>query len=120
MRMDAGERRGMAPIDRPRAREWIAASYPTGFYQVAIAGGNIGSGEFILMQLFFSKHALQRVGERFGFKSKYKIPQNELLQLGLAKQEGEVFYVRLGSVVFVCKRVLQQVIVITVIRYKKT
>jgi hypothetical protein len=49
MRMDAGERRGMDPTDRPRAREWIAASYPTGFYQVAIAGGNIGSGEFVLM-----------------------------------------------------------------------
>lgn len=72
------------------------------------------------MHLFFSKHALQRVGERFGFKSKYKIPQNELLQIGFAKQEGQVFYVRLGSVVFVCKRVLQQVIVITVMRYKKT
>jgi len=72
------------------------------------------------MHLFFSKHALQRVGERFGFKSKYKIPQNEMLQLGANKQEGEVFYVRLGSVLFVCKRVSQQVIVITVMRYKRT
>ena len=71
------------------------------------------------MFLEWTKHAIERVGERFGFKNKYKIPVDEILAIAEKKEVGDDFYFRNGCVVFVCRATETGAKVVTVMRFNK-
>jgi hypothetical protein len=70
------------------------------------------------LEVKWSNHAIERVGQRFGFDSNIRIPNKKLGLVGASKSEGEEFEVHSGMVVYGCIRTEGIVLVRTVLKYK--
>jgi hypothetical protein len=67
-----------------------------------------------MLSIQWTKHAIERAGERFGFDKRIIIPNRVMVKVGLETPEGEKFTVRRGKVTYVCQRVEDSVKVVTV------
>jgi hypothetical protein len=67
-----------------------------------------------MLSIQWTKHAIERVGERFGFDKRIIIPNRVMVKVGMQTPEGENFKVRRGKVTYVCQRVEESVKVVTV------
>lgn len=68
------------------------------------------------MTIIWTKHAIERVGERFGFDSSIQIPNEMIGILGETATEGKAFNLGCGDVVYVCVRHGNVVKIVTVKR----
>lgn len=71
------------------------------------------------MKIRWTKHAVSRVAERFGFRSDIFIPNKAILRMAGQVEDGSEFRLKHGSVVYVCRRTGSHVTIITVMYAKK-
>jgi hypothetical protein len=71
------------------------------------------------LAVIWSDHAIQRVGERFGFNNKIRIPNEKIGLKGLEYGIKEEFEVHSGLVIYGCVRVDNGVLIRTVFRCGK-
>ena len=72
-----------------------------------------------LPTVVFTDHAIERVGERFGFTDEIKIPTGILQVLGSSAAQGKKFRFRHGRVIYICQRQKDKVVVLTVMSKTK-
>lgn len=76
------------------------------------------SEEPVPLEVKWSNHAIERVGQRFDFDPKIRIPNKKLGLIGAAKVDGEEFDVHSGKVIYGCVRTDGVVLVRTVMKFK--
>ena len=67
-----------------------------------------------MLRIEWTKHAVERAAERFGFDRRIIIPNRIMVKVGLETPDGDNFTVRRGKVTYVCQRLADAVKVVTV------
>jgi len=67
-----------------------------------------------MLTIEWTKHAVERAAQRFGFDKRIIIPNRVMVKVGLETPDGQNFIVRRGKVTYVCQRVEDSVKVVTV------
>lgn len=71
------------------------------------------------VKIVWTTHAIERVGERFGFDSSIKIPNEMIVRLTESSVDGKSVSIGFGDVVYICIRSGSVVKIVTVQKKKK-